>query len=247
MRNMLHRDYFTIIRLALKWGEDRDIYIEDPSQFPLFYDHKYKSFIYHIPFAIEVEFIEHEMKQCEQMVSECEEYNKRGLGNTLETFPPFDIGFELLLIKRWREYLTRRKQQDSDLVVCNSKGIEVPTLTFESMFYERKYASIALQVLKDLDPPILDSNGHYIGRVKGVFKVWIEEMRKHKPCLVVPMSDMQYRNILNEYIKGLNLSKDASELRKSYKRVDTMFKLNLASLLRDIFKSSQSSQSSQNY
>lgn len=133
-------------------------------------------------------------------------------------------------------------------VANESKKIknEVHSLTFESMFHKKEYASIALKVLRDIDPSIIDSNNQYIGKTKGVFKVWINEMSKHKPCLIIPMTDMQYRNILNDYIKGLNLSKDASELRKLYKGIDNIFRLNLASLLQDTFKSSQSSQSSQN-
>jgi hypothetical protein len=93
--------------------------------------------------------------------------------------------------------------------------------TFEDLFYNSNHAAICLQILNDLEPPIIQANNHYIGNNKGVIPLWIKILKEHKPYpLVKPFRNKEYAAILNEKIPGLNLTSDASEFKRPYKRVD---------------------------
>jgi len=94
------------------------------------------------------------------------------------------------------------------------------TSNFEDMFYNISNAEACLGVLKNLDKPSIDGDLNYIGKNKGIFPLWINILLKHSPKpLIKPLSDLHYKEILNKKIKGLNLTKDASEFRKTYKRL----------------------------
>lgn len=92
--------------------------------------------------------------------------------------------------------------------------------SFEDLFYNRNDADVCLDVLRELEPPVIDQANNYIGKGKGIFQLWIMALKTHKPtALIKPFKDMVYRDMLNSKIMNLNLSKDASELRKDYKRL----------------------------
>ena len=93
--------------------------------------------------------------------------------------------------------------------------------TFEELFYNPEHAEICLRILSELQPPVIDSINNYIGNLKGVFPLWVEVLKKHKPQpLIKHFKNSVYKDLLNQKIKGLNLTKDASEFRKQYKRIE---------------------------
>jgi hypothetical protein len=93
--------------------------------------------------------------------------------------------------------------------------------TFEELFYNPEHAEICLRILSELQPPVIDSINNYIGKAKGVFPLWVEVLKKHKPQpLIKHFKNTVYKDLLNQKIKGLNLTKDASEFRKQYKRIE---------------------------
>lgn len=78
-----------------------------------------------------------------------------------------------------------------------------------------------LDILRQLDITIIDAENCYIGKQKkGIFPIWISVLQKNKPKLIHNYSFMVYKNLLNIDIKGLNLSEDASEFRKTYKSLE---------------------------
>jgi len=92
--------------------------------------------------------------------------------------------------------------------------------TFEELFYKSEHAEICLSILRELQPPVIDAINNYIGKAKGIFPLWVEVLKNRKPePLIKHFADKVYKDLLNEKIKGLNLSKDASEFRKQYKRL----------------------------
>ena len=103
----------------------------------------------------------------------------------------------------------------------NSKqDIEKPQ-TFEELFCNFDDAEICLSILREVDPPIIDTENNYIGKAKGMFPLWIKVLKSNKPKpLIKHFQDSIYKDLLNSKIKGLNLTKDASEFRKIYKRLE---------------------------
>ena len=91
---------------------------------------------------------------------------------------------------------------------------------FEELFYNPKHAEICLEILNELQPPVIDAKNNYIGKAKGVFPLWVKVLKYHKPePLIKHFKDTIYKDLLNQKIIGLNLSKDASEFRKEYVRL----------------------------
>ncbi|AWL09046.1 hypothetical protein HME7025_01183 [Aquirufa nivalisilvae] len=97
---------------------------------------------------------------------------------------------------------------------------ETPKI-FEELFYNPEHANPCLKILCELEPPTIDGNNNYIGKAKGVFPLWVKVLKSHKPePLIKHFKDIVYKDLLNEKVKGLNLTKDASEFRKQYKRLE---------------------------
>lgn len=92
--------------------------------------------------------------------------------------------------------------------------------TFEELFYKPEHAEPCLKILSELQPPVIDAINNYIGKAKGVFPLWVNVLKNHKPePLIRHFKDTVYKDLLNQKVKGLNLSKDASEFRKQYVRL----------------------------
>lgn len=93
--------------------------------------------------------------------------------------------------------------------------------TFEGLFYNPEHAEHCLKILNELQPPVIDAINNYIGKAKGIFPLWIKVLKNHKPePLIKHFKDTVYKDLLNNKVNGLNLSKDASEFRKQYVRVE---------------------------
>lgn len=93
--------------------------------------------------------------------------------------------------------------------------------TFEELFYNPEHAEPCLKILSELQPPVIDAINNYIGKAKGVFPLWVKVLKNHKPePLIKHFSDIIYKDLLNQKVKGLNLTKDASEFRKQYVRLE---------------------------
>lgn len=104
-----------------------------------------------------------------------------------------------------------------------SKKIEISqnNISFEDLFYNSNDATVCLSILRKLDPPFIDADNNYVGKSKGIFPLWISVLKAHSPNpLIKHLQNIEYKNILNRKVKGLNLSKDASEFRKFYKRLE---------------------------
>jgi hypothetical protein len=93
--------------------------------------------------------------------------------------------------------------------------------TFEELFYNPENAEPCLKILSELQSPVIDAINNYIGKAKGIFPLWVKVLKNHKPePLIKHFKDTVYKDLLNQKVNGLNLSKDASEFRKQYKRIE---------------------------
>jgi hypothetical protein len=128
-------------------------------------------------------------------------------------------------IKKYKKFLELEMIQTEREINPLSKQTETKTeqeqpKTFEELFYNPKHAEPCLNVLRELQPPVIDAINNYIGKAKGVFPLWVKVLKNHKPePLIKHFSDIIYKDLLNQKVKGLKLTPDASEFRKSYVRL----------------------------
>lgn len=73
----------------------------------------------------------------------------------------------------------RAAQIDSKVDLPEKQKPEQETpKTFDELFYNTELVEPCIDILKGLDPPLIDTDCNYIGRLKGVFCVWIDEMKR---------------------------------------------------------------------
>jgi len=122
-------------------------------------------------------------------------------------------------------YLKSFEEEEETTIAARASKNQPPELetpaTFEELFYDAAQAEPCLRILREIDPPTLDAINNYIGKSKGIFPLWIKVLKEQTPePLIKHFPNIVYKNLLNQKVKGLNLSKDASEFRKHYKRLE---------------------------
>ncbi|WP_118976560.1 hypothetical protein [Taibaiella koreensis] len=91
----------------------------------------------------------------------------------------------------------------------------------EDIFIDTSNSEKCLAILRNLESPVINESNIYIGKLKGIFPLWIKLLKSNKPSpLIDHFPDIVYKDLLNAKIKNLYLSKDASEFRKNYKRLE---------------------------
>ena len=60
----------------------------------------------------------------------------------------------------------------------NKKETEGTPKTFEELFYNTDLVAPSIDILKELDPPLIDTDCNYIGKLKGIVCVWIDELQR---------------------------------------------------------------------
>jgi hypothetical protein len=129
-------------------------------------------------------------------------------------------------LERWIAELEKMLPQQVEveqekILPQQAKAKQETPKTFEELFYNPEHAEPCLRILSELQPPLIDAINNYIGKAKGVFPLWVKVLKKHAPHpLIKHFKDNVYKDLLNQKIKGLNLSKDASEFRKQYKMIE---------------------------
>ena len=125
-----------------------------------------------------------------------------------------------ILKSRYFEYLLSQKSSKGNLKKIKVEQVDEPEF-FEDMFYNPADAEKCLFILNKLKSPVIDAIGDYIGKAKGVFPIWVKVLKSHRPKpLIKHLTDIQYSVLLNQRIGRLKLTSDASEFRKTYKRLE---------------------------
>lgn len=125
---------------------------------------------------------------------------------------------QLLTMEAESELIKTKRKLNREKTINKNKG-QIPT-NFQGIFLKPEMADNYLKVLNDIQPPIIDINYNYIGNNKGFFPLWIDILKRKSPKIIEHFPDIVYKNLLNQKVKGLNLSKDASEFKKHYKRAE---------------------------
>ena len=102
---------------------------------------------------------------------------------------------------------------------------------FEDLFKDTNFVSPCIDILKKVEPPLIDKNCNYIGKSKGAFCVWINEMERQE--FINHYSD---RKIFAEMIplRIKNFSIDESMFGKHQSKAEKIYRTDIKTLLSQI-------------
>ena len=110
--------------------------------------------------------------------------------------------------------------------------------TFDELFYNTDLVKPCIDILKKLDPPLIDTDCNYIGKLKGVFCVWIDEMQRQG--IVKHYSDRKiFASLIPQKIKRFSI--DESMFGKYQSRAEDLYRTDIKTKVSNI-KLSQNSQ-----
>jgi len=109
--------------------------------------------------------------------------------------------------------------------------------SFQELFYDGFNAMDFVDILMDIEPPLIDSKRNYIGKSKGAICVWYEELKKQG--IVKQAPDKVLSKLIPQAIKRLSINE--SMFRKQRIGAEEKFKSDLKALISQL-KSSQGSQ-----
>lgn len=112
---------------------------------------------------------------------------------------------------------------------------------FEDLFYDKNFVAPCIDILKEVEPPLIDAECNYIGKLKGAFCVWIDEMQRQG--IVKGYSDRKiFASLIPQKIKRFSI--DESMFGKRQSKAEELYRTDMKTLLSQI-KLSQNSQNSQ--
>lgn len=145
----------------------------------------------------------------------------------------------LLLLPKLKEQLEQNEVLPPQQSEKQKPKQETPK-TFDELFYNTDLVIPCVDILKELDPPLIDTDYNYIGKLKGVFCVWIDEMKRQG---VVKSNYPEERKLFAELIpqKIKRFSIDESMFGKYQKKAEDNYRTEIKTKISNI-KLSQNSQ-----
>ena len=95
----------------------------------------------------------------------------------LSILPIIETAFYSTLFNRYINLLETEYNKPLPPQPINKQKEETPK-TFDELFYNTDLVTPCIDILKELDPPLIDTDCNYIGKLKGVICVWINEMQR---------------------------------------------------------------------
>ena len=96
--------------------------------------------------------------------------------------------------------------------------------TFDELFYNTDLVKPCIDILKELDPPLIDTDCNYIGKLKGVFCVWIDEMQRQG--IVKHYSDRKiFASLIPQKIKRFSI--DESMFGKYQSKAENLYRTDI--------------------
>jgi len=110
--------------------------------------------------------------------------------------------------------------------------------TFDELFYKTELVTPCIDVLKELDPPLIDTDYNYIGNLKGIICVWIKELQRQG--IIKHYSDRKiFATLISQKIKRFSI--DESMFGKYQKKAEENYRTDIKTKVSKI-KLSQNSQ-----
>jgi len=112
--------------------------------------------------------------------------------------------------------------------------------TFDELFYNTDLVKPCIDILKELDPPLIDTDCNYIGKLKGVFCVWINEMQRQGIVRGnYPEERKLFASLIPQKIKRFSI--DESMFGKHHRKAEDLYRTDIKTKVSKI-KLSQNSQ-----
>jgi hypothetical protein len=180
-------------------------------------------------------YIEDEIRELYRL---CERLEHELKLNQFEFIEDRDSTVDLLTEnRRLKEYLeavvNNYSRQGTVHVKANLREPE----SFEELFNDGFNPMDFVDILKDTEPPLIDSRRNFIGKPKGAICVWYEEMKRQGIVKQVP--DKVLSVLIPKAINRFSINE--SMFRRTHKDAELTFKSDLKALISKV-KSSQDSQ-----
>jgi hypothetical protein len=149
---------------------------------------------------------------------------------------PSDWSNETLFSELWAYSILVLEWHLSKQKKGSKNSINLPS--FQALFNSPEMVGICVEILRKVEPPLIDSSNNFIGRSKGTLCVWIDEMKRVGIIKNIP-DRRKYSHALNNYFKDFII--DPSMFAKTHKRAEEVYQKAFRNMLAKI-KLSQDSQ-----
>ncbi len=109
------------------------------------------------------------------------------------------------------------KQKDNNII---RKGPQTFDELFDEKYSKPEIIELYVDVLRKVDPPLINDYDAYIGRYKTAFVIWINMLIGKE---ILKQKDEVYSRLLNSKFKGLDMGRDGGMFRK-YTKSTTKYK-----------------------
>lgn len=112
--------------------------------------------------------------------------------------------------------------------------------TFDELFYNIELVQPSIDILKEIEPPLIDTDYNYIGNLKGIICVWIDELQRQG--IVKHYSDRKiFASLIPQKIKRFSI--DESMFGKYHSKAEENYRTDIKTKISKV-KLSQNSQNS---
>lgn len=137
-------------------------------------------------------------------------------------------------LKKFRDYVTQKidnnKQGQPGINIITEKhseqGEDKPQ-NLQDLFESQEIMNQCIKILKNVDPPILNEKGEYIGNLKSAICVWVTEMRRKG--LITAVNDATYAKLISKHLAPFSIEK--STFGKTNARAHDRYQLEMQTLL----------------
>lgn len=120
---------------------------------------------------------------------------------------------------------------EHDLIPQKTETKTEQPKTFEELFYDENFVAPCIDILKEVEPPLIDTELNYIGKLKGAFCVWIDEMQRQG--IVKKYADRKiFSSLLPQKIKRFSI--DESMFGKQQRKAEDRYRTDMKTLLSQI-------------
>ncbi len=157
----------------------------------------------------------------------------------LETFNPYSPTERKEMNKDlktplWEQFNVGEQPQQNE----KSKPEQETPKTFDELFYNTDLVQPSIDILKEIEPPLIDTDYNYIGKLKGIICVWIDELQRQG--IVKRHSDRKiFASLIPQKIKRFSI--DESMFGKYQHKAESNYRTDIKTKVSKI-KLSQNSQ-----
>lgn len=168
--------------------------------------------------------------------------------NSDTEYENFNMRDEYWFYREYQNYLIEKRTKlvqalPPQPIVKQKSEQETPKI-FDELFYNTDLVDPCIDILKELDPPLIDTDCNYIGKLKGVFCVWIDEMQRQGIVKSnYPEERKLFASLIQQKIKRFSI--DESMFGKYQSKAENMYRTDIKTKVSKIKLSQDSQQGKQ--